>query len=158
MLNWVNANVQAGTWDVARFTDMATWSQAHDNPGTAGNLVMTRLSTEAASRGDTVTIRFVHVENRGNLPAQNVRLKFYLSTNEVISSNDHEIGSFTWATFNTWWSGALNLRIPTSVPPGQYFLGWIVTTDSTERSSSNNTAILMRDHNSQFAPVSVTIN
>ena len=158
MLNWVNANIGAGSWDVAQFTDMATWSQAHDNPGSAGNLVMTRLSTETVSRGGTATVQFVHVENRGNVPAQNVRLKFYLSTNEVISTSDHEIGSFTWNTFNNWWSGSLNLQIPNSVPPGQYFLGWILTTDSAERSSSNNTAILMRDHNAGFAKVHVTVN
>ena len=158
MLEWVNANIAAGSWDIAQFTDMATWSQAHDNPGTAGNLVMTRLSTETVNPGDTVTVQFVHLENRGNVAAQNVRLKFYLSTNETISSSDHEIGSFTWTTFTSWWSGSLNVQVPNSVPRGQYFLGWIVTTDSAERSSSNNTAILMRDHNAGFAKVRVTVN
>jgi hypothetical protein len=158
VLEWVNANIAAGSWNIAQFTDMATWSQAHDNPGTAGNLTMTRLSTETINRGETVTVRFVHIENRGNVAAQNVRLKFYLSTNETISSNDHEIGSFTWTTFTSWWSGSLNVQVPNSVPRGQYFLGWIVTTDSAERSSSNNTAILMRDHNAGFAKVRVTVN
>jgi hypothetical protein len=43
------------------------------------------------------------------------------------------------------------------VPPGQYFFGWIVTTDTAERSSSNNQAILLRDHNSGFARVRVTV-
>ena len=85
-------------------------------------------------------------------------MKFYLSTNETISSNDHEIGSFTWTTFTSWWSGSVNVQVPNSVPRGQYFLGWIVTTDSAERSSSNNTAILMRDHNAGFAKVRVTVN
>ena len=158
MLDWVNANIAAGSWDIAQFTDMATWSQAHDNPGTAGNLVMTRLSSETVNRGDTVTVQFVHLENRGNVAAQNVRLTFYLSTNETISSSDHEIGSFTWTTFTSWWSGSLNVQVPNSVPRGQYFLGWIVSTDSAERSSSNNTAILMRDHNAGFAKVRVTVN
>jgi hypothetical protein len=158
MLHWVNANIAAVTWDVSQFTDMATWSQSHDNPGSAGNLVMTRLSTETVSRGGIATIQFVHLENRGNVAAQNVQLKFYLSTNEVITTNDHEIGSFTWNTFTSWWSGSLNVQIPNSVPPGQYFLGWMVTTDSGERSTSNNTAILMRDHNAGFARVRVTVN
>ncbi|WP_020108256.1 hypothetical protein [Nocardia sp. 348MFTsu5.1] len=158
MLQWVNSNKGAGTWNIAQFTDMATWSQAHDNPGTAGNLVMTRISTEAVRRGDTATISFVHVENRGNVAAQNVRLKFYLSTNEVITASDHEIASFTWNTFTSWWSGSLNVRIPNSVPAGQYFVGWIVTTDTPERSTSNNTAILMRDHNANFAKVRITVS
>lgn len=157
MLDWVNANIAAGAWDVAQFTDMATWSQAHDNPGTAGNLVMTRISSETLSRGATATLQFLHVENRGNVPAQNVRLKFYLSPNEVISAGDHEIASYTWNTFTTWWSGSLNVQVPHSIPPGLYFLGWIVTTDSTERSTANNTAILMRNHNSGFAQVRITV-
>jgi len=157
MLQWVNANIGAGTWDVAQFTDMATWSQAHDNPGTAGNLVMTRISAETLSPGDTATLDFVHMENRGNVPAQNVRLKFYLSTNDVISANDHEIGSVIWSTFTSWWSGSLTVRIPNTVPAGQYFLGWIVTTDTAERSSANNTAILMRDHNAAFEKVRIAV-
>jgi Matrixin len=157
MLTWVNANIGAGTWAVAQFTDMATWSQAHDNPGTTGNLVMTRVSPETVSRGGTATVQFVHLENRGTVPAQNVQLKFYLSTNDTISATDHEIASFTWSTFTSWWSGSLNVQIPASVPAGQYFFGWIVTTDTPERSSSNNQAILMRDRNAGFAKVRITV-
>jgi Matrixin len=157
VLDWVNANIAAGTWSVAQFTDMATWSQAHDNPGTAGNLVMTRISSETIARGATATVQFVHVENRGNVPAQNVRLKYYLSTNETISATDYEIASYTWNTFTSWWSGSLNVSVPNSVPPGQYYLGWIITTDSQEASAANNTAILMRDHVSGFAKVKITV-
>jgi len=157
MLDWVNANVGGGSWAVARFSDMATWSQAHASPGTTGNLVMTRLVPETIARGSTAAVQFFHMENRGNLPAQNVRVRFFLSTNDIISAIDHEVASFTWTTFSSWWSGSLTVRIPDSVPPGQYFLGWIVTTDTAERSSSNNQAILLRDHSSGFARVRVTV-
>jgi hypothetical protein len=157
MLDWVNSTIAAGTWAVARFTDMATWSQAHDAPGTTGNLVMTRIVPETISRGGTATVQFVHVENRGNVPARNVRLTFHLSTNDTISASDHQIASYTWTTFSNWWSGSLTVRIPTSVPPGQYFVGWILTTDTAERSSSNNVALLRRDHGSGFAKVRVTV-
>jgi len=157
MLDWVNANIAGGSWAVARFTDMATWSQAHATPGMTGNLAMTRLVPETVSRGGTAAVQFVHVENRGNVPAQNVRLTFYLSTNDVVSASDHEVASFTWNTFANWWSGSLTVRIPDSVPAGQYFFGWIVTTDTAERSSSNNQAILLRDHNAGFARVRVTV-
>jgi hypothetical protein len=156
MLDWVNANA-GGTWKLAQFTDMATWSQAHSNPGTAGSLVMTRLSSETIARGATATVQFVHVENRGNVPAQNVRLAFYLSSNETISSADHEIAGYTWSSFDSWWSGSLTVRVPASVPPGRYYLGWILTTTSAERSTSNNTAILLRDHTTGFARVQVTV-
>jgi hypothetical protein len=157
VLDWVNANIAAGSWDIAQFTDMATWSQAHANPGSAGNLVMTRLSTETVSRGGTATVQFVHIENRGNVAAQNVRLKYYLSTNEIISAGDHEIASYTWNTFTSWWSGSLDVHIPLSVPVGQYYLGWIVSTDTPERSSSNNQAILLRDYTTGFAKVLINV-
>ena len=75
----------------------------------------------------------------------------------MISANDHEIGSFTWNTFTSWWSGSLTVRTPNTVPAGQYFLGWIVTTDTAERSSANNTAILMRDQNAAFEKVRITV-
>lgn len=156
MLDWVNANA-GGTWKIAQFTDMATWSQAHSNPGSAGNLVMTRISSETIARGGSATVQFVHVENRGNVAAQNVRLAFYLSPNEIISSGDHELAAYTWNSFSSWWSGSLNVQVPASVPAGQYFLGWIVTTGSAERSSSNNTALLLRDHTTGFARVRITV-
>jgi hypothetical protein len=157
MLDWVNANIAGGTWTVARFTDMATWSQGHGSPGTAGSLVMTRLSPETVSRSGTATVHSVHLENRGNVPAQDVQLTFYLSTNDTISATDHEVASFTWTTFTSWWSGSLDVRIPASVPAGQYFFGWIVSTSTPERSSSNNQAILMRDHNAGFEKVRITV-
>jgi hypothetical protein len=49
------------------------------------------------------------------------------------------------------------VQIPNTVPAGQYFLGWIVTTDTAERSSANNTAILMRDQNAAFEKVRITV-
>jgi hypothetical protein len=51
----------------------------------------------------------------------------------------------------------VNGGVPDSVPPGRYFVGWIVTTSSAERSSSNNIALLLRDRNSGFAPVQITV-
>ena len=35
--------------------------------------------------------------------------------------------------------------------------GWIVSTSSAERSSSNDIALLLRDRNSGFAPVRITV-
>lgn len=54
-------------------------------------------------------------------------------------------------------TGNLNVRIPSGTPSGQYFLGWILTTDAHELSSSNNTTLLLRDRTSGFTEVRVRI-
>ena len=76
VLAWVNANIEANRWNLLSFADMATYSQAHDNPGTGGNLIMTSLSAIVVNRGDRVTFRNLHVENRGDTAATNVGLSF----------------------------------------------------------------------------------
>ena len=157
MLQWVNDNVAAGSWTISQFSDMATWSQAHSNPGSVGSLVMTSIAGTTLNQNAIVQMRNVHVENRGNQPAQNVNLKFYLSTNNIITSRDIEIASYTWSTFNTYWSGNLNVQIPADTPNGTYHVGWILTTDSSERSSANNTALLLNSHTSDFSEVTVTV-
>lgn len=88
VLAWVNAHIDANRWNLRSFTDMASYSQAHEHPGTSGNLVMTSLSATTVHRGDRVTFRNVYVENRGDAAAANVTLKFYLSWNPIISNID----------------------------------------------------------------------
>ncbi|WP_169981155.1 zinc metalloprotease [Tautonia rosea] len=142
MLEWVNSNIGAGTWDIAEFTDMATWSQAHPNPGTNSDQVMTSISSDTVRAGDQVTFRNVHIENRGNIDATNMKISFYLSSNDNITSSDHEITWFRWDTFDgDYWHGNLDATIP-SVSAGTYYVGWILTADQSEISESNNKAIL----------------
>lgn len=159
MLAWVNANIEANRWNLRSFADMATYSQAHSNPGTSGNLVMTSLSATTVRRGDRVTFRNVHVENRGNLAATNVTLKFYLSWNPIISNIDTEIASYTWNSFGglTYWSGLLDAVIPASLSPGTYYVGWVLTSNTTELTTSNNTAILLKDSNANFAQQTIVV-
>ena len=137
---------------------MATWSQAHDNPGTAGNLVMTRISPETIRRGDIATLQLRSCGEPWQCRCPERPVEVLPLDERDDPDKDHEIASLTWNTFSSWWSGSLNVRVPNTVPTGQYFLGWIVTTDTAERSSSNNTAILMRDHNAAFAKVRITVN
>jgi hypothetical protein len=160
VLAWVNANVEANRWNLLSFADMATYSQAHDKPGTAGNLVMTSLSAIVVNRGDRVTFRNLHVENRGDTAARNVRLKFYLSWNPIVSAIDTEIASYTWSSFGglNYWSGSLDAVIPTSLAPGTYYAGWVLTSDTAELTTSNNTAILLRDSAAGFAAQTIRVN
>lgn len=159
VLSWVNANIEANRWNLRSFADMATYSQAHGNPGNSGNLVMTSLSATTVNRGDRITFRNVHVENRGNIAATNVNLKFYLSWNPVISNIDTEIASYTWNSFAglTYWSGSLDAFIPWSLNPGTYYVGWVLTSNTGELTTSNNTALLLGDSNTSFAPQTIVV-
>ncbi len=159
MLEWVNANIEANRWNLRSFADMATYSQAHSNPGTSGNLVMTSLSATTVRRGSRVTFRNVHLENRGNIAATNVTLKFYLSWNPIISNIDTEIASYTWNSFGglTYWSGSLDALIPASLSPGTYYAGWVLTSNTSELTTSNNTAILLKDSTANFAEQTIVV-
>jgi hypothetical protein len=157
MLQWVNQNIAAGSWNIAQFVDMATWAQAHSNPGTNGSLVMTSLSSLVLNRGQIATVRRVHVENRGLVAAQNVSLRFYLSADPIISPGDIELASYGWPTFLGSWTGELNIQVPAGTPVGLYYVGWILTTNSGEITTGNNVALMLNDMFSNFSPVRVQI-
>jgi len=139
-------SVWPGTWVFDQWTDMATWSQTHENWGTDGNLIMTDLSSYTANRGDIVTIRHMQVENRGNQQATNVELKIYLSTDTTISSSDdHQVWSGGWDTVDAhfhWSNGSLDFTIHSGIPAGSYYIGWIVSSDQSEPSKLNDIAIM----------------
>jgi hypothetical protein len=159
VLTWVNGNIDPNRWKLLSFTDVATYSQYHDNPGTSGNLVMTTLSATTVNRGDRVTFRNIHVENRGDSPAANLTLKFYLSWNPIISNIDTEIASYSWSSFGglTYASFPYDALVPTSLAPGTYYAGWILTSDTADLTDYNNTALLLQDYSAGFATQTVTV-
>ncbi len=139
---------------------MAVWPQTHENSGSHGLLFMTDVTPVEVRPGGELVLNHVHVENRGNQPASSVDLKVYLSANDVISDQDTEIASFRWETFNRhsiWGNGSLTVPVPDQIAPGAYRVGIILSTPTPERSTANNTAILLRDFSSNFAARQVTI-
>ncbi len=153
-------NTYPGEWVLEEWVDMATWSQTHDNWGSPGNLVMTDLDTYSGRRGDPITVRGIQVENRGNLPASNVNLHFYLSSNDIISSADFLAGSAFWSTFSAegrWSNGTRNIQVPANIPAGNYFIGWQLELDESERSTANNTAIMRRSSTFNFQERQFTV-
>ena len=149
-----------GTWVFEDWVDMATWSQTHDNWGSSGNLVMTDLDGYSGYRGDTVQVRHIQVENRGNQPASDVDLTFYLSTNTIISSSDYQAGYAHWPTFSAqgrWSDGDWSITVPSDIPAGTYYIGWILTLAESERTTANNTAIMVRDAYSSFSERTFTV-
>lgn len=96
---------------------------------------------------DQVTVSNLTVENNSTSSVSDLRLRLYLSTNRIISTGDYQVGSYWyWPSFakehfslsspSTW--------VPTNVPPGDYYVGAIVTTNgySWDDYTANNATSL----------------
>ena len=81
-------------------------------------------------QGEPFTIENLTIENMSSGPVLDVRVRLYLSTNDVISTSDYRIsGYWEWPVLSEgdWWTGNLSGFIPDDVPPGQYYVGAIIT-------------------------------
>ena len=84
---------------------------------------------------DDITINNITVENNSFLALSDVRIRFYLSENDYISTSDYQVGSYwTWATFAAETYGVYDFTVglPAEVPPGEYYVGAIVTRNGYE--------------------------
>ena len=87
---------------------------------------------------------FNDVRNIGTSPSGSFCVSYYASTNTIISTSDYFIGTtcgsslapFTWRDSD--WSGIF----PSGIPPGTYWVGWIIDSSSlvSEFDETNNTA------------------
>ena len=82
-------------------------------------------------RGESITVRGLTVENIGNLPLSDVRLRLYLSRDRAITTSDTLIGEFDWAFFPAESLGVYDLSttIPSRIGEGTYRVGAIVTSN-----------------------------
>jgi len=155
VLDFANG-VLANTWWHSTFTDMSTTSQTVES----SVYTMATLNDYSLQSGQAFTIDGMHVENRGLASASSVSIKWYLSTNTIISSGDTQVGSGSWSTFvgnSLWQNGTFNLSVPSSMSSGTYYLGWILTTPTSELTSNNNTGIMRWSSSSSFAQRTVTV-
>jgi len=80
--------------------------------------------------GDAISLRNITVENIGFLPASNVRIRVFLSTDRNITGDDYQVGSYwNWDTLarETRSVFDINSTIPNDVPAGTYYIGMIIT-------------------------------
>ncbi|MFQ6092289.1 MAG: hypothetical protein ACE5OR_06345, partial [bacterium] len=88
--------------------------------------------TDAATYypGDPITLNNVTVENMSYSALSDVRIRFYLSTNNIISTGDYQMGGYWyWTSFcgECYNVGDYSTTVPTGIPAGQYYVGAIVT-------------------------------
>jgi hypothetical protein len=89
--------------------------------------------------GDTITVSGVTVENMSNFPLSNANVVFYLSTDQIITTDDIEMESFWFFdSFPAESHGVFDFTptIPGNVPPGTYYVGAIATLSGFEMDST----------------------
>jgi hypothetical protein len=88
------------------------------------------ISGTTFNPGDAITLGGVTVENMSNFSIQNVNVRFYLSTDRVITTDDRQMGTnWYWEDFPgvSFSEADYPQTIPIDTPPGTYYVGAIVT-------------------------------
>jgi hypothetical protein len=97
-----------------------------------------------AYRGNQASFPF-SIGNRGTENESSVRVNFYFSTDRFIDASDYYLGAATYS-LNSGSAGTYNatVTIPTSLPSGNYYFGWIVDPLNTisEVNEQNNAVAL----------------
>ena len=93
--------------------------------------------------GGGVTIEY-NVLNAGFSTASNVRLEFYLSTNDYISAYDIHLGSDVYDSLADWSfeNSTSTFTVPATTPLGVYYAGWLLTTDTAEYNMDDNQVVI----------------
>jgi hypothetical protein len=97
--------------------------------------------------GDNITLYGITGENMSYHSIQNVNLRFYLSSDRYITTNDYKLGgSWQWDDMSAeaYYSGDFSTQIPSNIPAGQYYVGMIMTVNgfSEDDYSHNNSTSL----------------
>lgn len=101
------------------------------------------FSPTTVTQGDSLSL-YSDVRNVGTASSGSFYVSYYASTNSIISTGDYFLGSafvssispFNWANADT------TVSLPSSVPPGTYYVGWIIDSGGavTEFDEGNNTS------------------
>jgi hypothetical protein len=78
---------------------------------------------------DVFRVNRVTWENMSTFPVLGLTVRFFLSTNTIISDTDYQLAEYYFDSFNAESYGVydLDLRAPASVPSGTYYLGALMT-------------------------------
>ncbi|MBL8746861.1 MAG: hypothetical protein JNK58_10955 [Phycisphaerae bacterium] len=113
-----------------------------------GNLVNATTNATTYRPGDSITVSNVTAENMSNTAQSDVRVRMWLSTNNIISTGDYQMGGdWTFASFSANGYSEFNMTttVP-NVPPGTYYVGLMITrlgaSYAFDDFSNNNTSFL----------------
>ncbi|MEE2972284.1 MAG: hypothetical protein VX672_04090 [Planctomycetota bacterium] len=114
------------------------------------------IAESTVKQGEKITMRNLLVENVSTWDVSNVRIRGYFSRNTTISEADYRSDTpwyeFSDFCFNCDWRGDLEWDVPSDIPPGDYYVGVIVTYNGASYSSD-----AVWGNNKTFFPDKVTI-
>ena len=119
---------------------VTNWVKTDNSCNTAAGLV---TGPTSATSGNNVTVQTV-MENKGTTAINNLMIRWYLSTNDIISTGDTLLGTNTGASINGPGTITFNrtLTIPSSTSSGTYWIGVIMDPLNTiAESNENNNAL-----------------
>jgi hypothetical protein len=124
----------------------------------AGNLRNSTTFSNAYRVGDAITVNNVTVENNSNTATAGVRLRFFLSGNNVITTGDYQMGTYwEWGSFSAEAYNTSNYAmVVPNVPPGLYYIGMIVSTGGAAYSGDDlnfNNATYLHDRVTISPPI-----
>jgi hypothetical protein len=96
----------------------------------SNGLINSTTNATTYKPGDGITLNNITVENMSYNAVSDLRIRFYLSTNNIISTGDYQLGSYWfWNSFcgECYNVGNYTTTIPSNLPPGTYYVGAIVT-------------------------------
>ncbi len=125
----------AAPTDRADLTDWDSWFHT--------NLAFKDRST--ARPGDSFSVT-TYPRNNGTASTGSYTVSFYASSNTIISTADHFLGSVAMGSLGrfAWDTAALTTTISDSIPEGTYNIGWIIDSGNTvsEFIEGNNTGYI----------------
>lgn len=139
-----------GAADTIPLTDLGVESWYMD-----GSIMNGSIDQTLVQPGDTINMRDLVIENMSTRDVSGVRVRCFLSTNMTISESDWM--SPTYWNFGTFsedldWRGDLEWKVPNGIPPGEYYVGVMVTRGGTTYSQDSITG-----NNTTFFPETLTV-
>lgn len=92
--------------------------------------------------GQTLAVEAA-IEASGDRDPDTIFVSFYASRDKQVTASDYFLGQVNLSlSANSWTTVTLRSTFPTSIPPGTYYVGWIIDPDNLndESNESNNTA------------------
>jgi len=132
-----------------KFDRIITWCNSDTPPTDYADLIddgqtLSGFTPTTVIRGQTNFQAWCDVRNIGTASSGGFDVSYYASTNTTITPSDYLIGTDYVSSISPFnygdsdWSGTF----PSSVPAGEYWVGWIIDSgsDVTEFDENNNTA------------------
>lgn len=139
---WLGVEIDTGTDSWSTNNDTDTWDAQQITVNEAfADLDATLCNAVSGTYYQGEVINVTHrTWNFGDRPADDVHLEFRASTNTIISTFDTFMEERFYGTLAVDDDIFVisNVRIPSDLPPGQYYIGTIVDTSDNELSTGNN--------------------